>query len=129
MLLLSVLLLVAVQPLEAQFINSPPFPNDRSYLAQWDFRPFTNNPLFGKQFELETLSRTVDTPKGKVVGLLVRLHDGPGREWDRKQLHTEQTTPWQTWLNVTVFLGIPYAEPPIGNLRFRVGRYKFTQSQ
>ena len=98
----------------------PPSEQDRAMRNPWEFYRPTNDPLFPPQFETERIFRTVDTNKGRVIGTLIRLHDGPGREWDRRQLNTQQTTPWQDWMNVTVFLGIPYAEPPIGDLRFRV---------
>ena len=60
-----------------------------------------NNPLWDTPFEREDQFVQVETSKGLVTGQVVRLFDGPGREWDRKQQYT--TTPWIPWLNVTVF--------------------------
>ncbi|XP_055327579.1 acetylcholinesterase-like [Paramacrobiotus metropolitanus] len=83
-----------------------------------------NNPFFKPQFESDDVFVTVETTKGKVTGRVVRLYDGPGREWDKRHLAFSNQAPYMPWLNVTVFLGIPYAEPPLRDLRFMPPREK-----
>lgn len=101
--------------LDVPLMRSDPFPVT---FGRGDFRYPPNNPFLPKQFEPDAVFVTVNTAKGQVVGQVVKLYDGPGKEWDRKQIYHQM--PWLPWLNVTVFLGIPYAEPPVKNLRFMV---------
>ena len=54
---------------------------------------FAVNLVFGQEFI------QVDTQYGPVTGLTIELHNG---------------------IEVNSFYGIPYAEPPLGDLRFRV---------
>ena len=54
---------------------------------------FAVNLIFGQEFP------EVDTQYGPVKGLTIELHNG---------------------IQVNSFYGIPYAEPPVGELRFRV---------
>ena len=74
---------------------------------------------------------TVSTLYGNVVGRIVYLCDGPGKPLRDRPLPAQyqvsgSPTGYHTirsfWKNVTTFLGIPYARPPIReyNLRFKV---------
>lgn len=56
---------------------------------------------------------------GIVIGVNVSLCDGPGvPEYDRPYSRPNYSP--NIYRNIAVFLGIPYAEPPIKDRRFRV---------
>ncbi|XP_068200877.1 cholinesterase isoform X1 [Palaemon carinicauda] len=63
----------------------------------------------------------VTTDSGKVQGFYVYLYDKPGQRFDErpanKPIHQQRHI-----LNVTTFLGIPYARPPIEEGRFKPPR-------
>ena len=78
--------------------------------------PVTNNDFnLYPPSEKERISCRATTTKGSIRGEIVQLAPDGGQPGD-----TEREISWQDGLNVTVFIGIPYAEPPIGDLRFRV---------
>lgn len=56
---------------------------------------------------------------GIVIGVNVSLCDGPGvPEYDRPYSRPNYAP--NVYRNIAIFLGIPYAEPPIKDRRFRV---------
>ena len=63
---------------------------------------------------------SVTTPHGRVRGFTVHLFDGPGVViGDRPGVyHTGKL-----WRTVSVFLGVPYAMPPVNEGRFKVNNF------
>lgn len=60
---------------------------------------------------------SVNTRYGRVVGKIAYLCDAPGLPERERPFFGPRP---KIFLNVTVFLGIPYARPPVGEYRFRV---------
>lgn len=61
--------------------------------------------------------RRVETAKGEIVGTVVLLWNGPWKEFTRDSLVRDSAR--IPYLNATVFLGIPYAEPITRDRRFK----------
>lgn len=107
-------------------------PNDR---YNFDRRPFQANPnrrtekfigdsrcnyIDRNTEDALSTSITVRLRLGAVVGVNVSLCDGPGvPEYDRPNARRNNFSP-NLYSNIAVFLGIPYAEPPIRDRRFKV---------
>lgn len=113
---LITLLLLFVQSTSCQYLSSSQLPFQR-----------TNPPLNSPYFYDEPVD--VNTQLGHVIGKTVYLFDGPNRspfERVTSQLYAPPNTfrpiPPNYYKNVSIFLGIPYAKPPIreNGLRFQL---------
>lgn len=110
------LLLLLVQSTSCQYLSSSQLPFQR-----------TNPPLNSPYFYDEPVD--VSTQLGHIIGKTVYLFDGPNRspfERITSQLYAPPNTfrpiPSNYYKNVSIFLGIPYAKPPIreNGLRFQL---------
>lgn len=110
------LLLLFVQSTSCQFASFGQFPFQRT-------NPSSNSPYFSDE------PVDVNTALGRVIGKTVYLYDGPNRspfERVTSQLYlppnSYRPSPQNYYKNVSLFLGIPYAKPPIreNGLRFHL---------